>query len=122
MSYTFPVDSNNKAGAVKTRKNGDAFAVPQQTAGYDAGEPKRATLTPNTDSGNAFQMAAECEAFDFINYGPGDAYFRLDGTATVDGADCGLLAEGYGLSLPQRGTTPHFISSGSPKIQVIGYR
>jgi hypothetical protein len=122
LSFTFPTDSNNKAGAVKTRKNGDAFAVPQQTAGYDTGEPKRAILTPNTDSGNTFQMAAECESFDFMNYGPGDAYFKLDGVPTIDGADCGLLAEGYGLILPQRGTVPHFISAGNPKIQVIGYR
>lgn len=119
MSYTFPVDSNNKAGAVKEIAAGDDFTVPTQETGYEtmAGETK--TLVANTDT-TFITGGAVREGFTVWNHGPGDAWVKLDGAASIEGAGCIPVKEGACQPLPLRGTTVHVISSGTPKITVLG--
>lgn len=120
MSFTFPADSNNKAGAVKAKNSGNSFVLPVQDESYDALEVKRSTLVANTDTTLTFSSVMEY--FDVRNFGPGDAYLKIDGVATVDGADCVLIAEGTAQPFPIKGTVLHVISSGTPKVQAIGVK
>jgi hypothetical protein len=120
MAFTFPTDTNNKAGAVKGKNNGTKFVLPVQDEAYDAWEVKRTTLALNTNT--ALTLSGPYEYGDFRNFGPGDVYIKLEAPATVDGADCVLVAEGTAQPIPIQFTTVNVISSGAAKVQVVGVK
>ncbi|HBV95625.1 MAG: hypothetical protein JL50_10050 [Peptococcaceae bacterium BICA1-7] len=119
MPYTFPVDSNNKAGAVKEISAGSEFTVPTQDTGYEAMNGETKTLVAATDT--TFNTGGtKQEGFTVWNFGPGDAWVKVDGASSIEGAGCIPVKEGVCQPLPVRGTVVHAISSGTPKITVLG--
>lgn len=122
MAFTFPKDTANKAGAVKTKTAGASFVVPTVEEPFDAMEVKRVTLTANTDSGSALGFSAAADTIDIQNLGTVDAFVAFEAAATVNGATCILIPASAGLRIPYRVTTVHAISTGTPAIQVIGFR
>ncbi|MCG7410133.1 hypothetical protein MH117_22215 [Paenibacillus sp. ACRRX] len=119
MTFTFPVDSNNKAGAVKSLGT-NGFTVPSQSTGFEAKEVKRIKLEARVSTRLTF--TGTCEAFDIHNFGVGDIFVNIGAAATVDGADCIMVPEGMGYTLNVRGAELHVISERTPKIQVVGVR
>ena len=87
---------------------------------YDTSEPQNVTLTPSQATELTF--AAECAYFDIFNEGPGDAWVKVDGTATIAGAGCLKVPEDIGYSLRQRGTTVSLIGASASVVQVVGVR
>lgn len=126
MSYTFPLDSNNKAGAVKTKNSGNDFVVPVQAAPYDAVKIKRATLTADTNG--AMDFGTEYDIFDVMNLGTVDAYVKVGGIAfasavTAETDEAGiLLPAGGAYTMPIKGQTLNWISTGTPKVQAVGVK
>lgn len=119
MPYTFPVDTNNKAGAVKAY-GATEFVVPTQDIAYAGYSAKRNTLVANTNAPQ--DHGAVYEGFTVQNLGTVDAYVRLDAVATVDGAGTILIPFGTSLFIPVRGQVVHWISTGTPKVQSIGVK
>lgn len=119
MAFTFPTDSNNKAGAVKSIGGGNDFSVPTQETGYEAISGETKTLVADTDT--TFDTGGvKREGFTVWNFGPGDAWVKIDGAASVEGAGCIPVKEGACQQIPIRGTVGHAISSGTPKLTVLG--
>ncbi|WP_028547045.1 hypothetical protein [Paenibacillus taiwanensis] len=119
MPFTFPVDANNKAGAVKSI-GANGFTVPSQSTGYETKEVKRMKLEARVNTRLTF--TGTCEVFDIHNFGVGDIFVNIGAAATVDGADSIMVPEGMGYSLNVRATELHIISDRTPKIQVVGVR
>ena len=119
MGFTFPIDENRKAGAVKPIGSG-GFTVPSQPTGFETIEAKRQKLTANTNA--VFTFTALCEGFDIHNHGDGDIYVKVGGAATVNGADTILVPEGMGYTLNVRATAINVISSTTPTVQIVGVR
>ncbi|MBD8500750.1 hypothetical protein [Paenibacillus arenosi] len=117
MSFTFPVDANNKAGAVKPI-GASGFTVPSQQTGYESKEVKRVKL----EAGKAVVLTFStlCESFDIQNFGVGDIYINVGASATVDGADCILVPEGMGYTLNVRAKEIQVISAAAPTVQIVG--
>lgn len=119
MPFTFPTDTNNKAGSVK-EYGADGFVVPTQDLGYTGLTVKRDTLVANVekiqDHGSTF---AQCM---IMNMGTVEIYVAFDATATVDGATSVLIPAGYNITIPVKAQTVHIISTGTPKVQTMGVR
>ncbi|KUO58974.1 MAG: hypothetical protein APF84_05835 [Gracilibacter sp. BRH_c7a] len=125
MPYTFPTDSNNKAGAVKNKAGGNDFIVPVQETAFDHYEARRVTLTAETNEAVIF--SSPCLYFDVQNLSDSDkVYAKAGGTDFTDstGAETDTEAirikPGGGYMIPKTGTTVKLISGGTPIIQVIG--
>lgn len=119
MGFTFPVDDNRKAGAVKPLGS-DGFTVPSQPTGYETIESKRQALAANTNT--VFTFSALCEEFDIQNHGDGDIYVSIGAAATVNGASTILVPEGMGYKLKVRATAINVISADTPTVQIVGVR
>lgn len=89
-------------------------------SGRTTEEVKRQTLTANTVATLTFSV--QCEHFEIQNFGTVDVYFDKDTDPAVDGANSILVPAGMGVSMPLKATTLKFISTGTPKIQVVGLR
>jgi len=89
-------------------------------AGNTVNEVKRYTLVANTDT--LFTFSGVCKRFDILNVGPGDAYYEVDGVASVNGTTSTLLPAETGYGISMQGTTIHVISTGTPIVQIVGVR
>ena len=88
---------------------------------YDTSEPQNTTLTPGGPA-TELTFTAECAYFDIFNEGPGDAWVKVDGTATIAGAGCFKALAEVGYSLKQRGTVVSAIGASASVVQVVGVR
>ncbi|MFF2093717.1 hypothetical protein [Paenibacillus sp. NPDC058174] len=120
MAFTFPKDSNNKAGAVRTKNAGTEFVMPVQDEMFDVMEIKRSTLAVSTNTQLSFTGAQS--VIEVHNLGPGELYACLDAAATVNGANSILVPEGAVYVFPIKGTVVNVISSGTPKVQAVGVK
>lgn len=119
MSFTFPIDSNNKAGAVIPHGT-NGFAVPTQELGYLGLTVKRDTLVANTEKiQDHVTQFNQCMV---MNMGTTDIYIAFDATATVGGATSVLIPAGYNITIPVKAQTVHIISTGTPVVQTMGVR
>ena len=88
---------------------------------HEESEPQNTTLIPGGPA-TTLTFTDECAYFDIFNEGPGDAWVKVDGTATIGGTGCLKLPEEMGYTLRQRGTTVSLIGTSASVVQVVGVR
>ena len=98
-----------------------ANTVGNATQYYANWAVNRQTLVATTDT--LFDFVTQHKVVEVENMSAtDDAYVKLDGIATVDGADCIMVKAGMAKTIPSPCTVLHGISAGTPKVQVTAYK
>lgn len=62
------------------------------------------------------------QGFDILNVGSDDIYYCLDSAAVINGDNSILIPASMGRTTNAQGLIPYVISSGTPIVQIVGWR
>jgi len=80
---------------------------------------KTVTLVANTNT--PIDLGETLDGFTVYNLGSSDVYVNVDKVATIEGDGSAIVPANSFRSIAQRGGTINMISSGTPKVELLGY-